>query len=71
MSVPSHLNAPDLLATWRDRELLRTREVAQIADCHISQVYRAIDRGELKGVKIGGALRVTVASVRALLGEEA
>ena len=51
--------------------LLTVVEVAKVLRVDVSTVRRILERGELKGVKVGNVWRVHAAKLRAYIGEEA
>ncbi|RIV81783.1 DNA-binding protein [Aurantiacibacter xanthus] len=51
--------------------LLTVRETADALRIGRTNVYRLINEGQLKVVKIGSATRITTESIRALVGADA
>lgn len=52
-----------------ERLLYRPRTVAQMADLSVSQVYKLIENGTLKCVRIGKSVRVTAAAISEMIAE--
>jgi excisionase family DNA binding protein len=50
--------------------VLTINEVAQILRMHPTTIYRLVKRGELPGFKIGGAWRISKASLDSFLSAE-
>ena len=47
-----------------DRLLLRPAEAAELLSVGRSTIYELLDRGELKGVRIGSSVRIPVEAIR-------
>ncbi len=54
-------------ARQEGRELFRPSEVAQMGGFSPTFVYRLIDSGQLKAVRIGGTIRIRFAEVERLI----
>jgi excisionase family DNA binding protein len=52
-----------------NRQLYRPVEVAQMSGLSRAFIYRLIERGALKSVRIGSAVRISVNEVQRLLTE--
>jgi len=50
-----------------ERVLYRPRTVAEIADLSVSQVYKLIENGTLKSVRIGKSVRVPANALNELI----
>jgi excisionase family DNA binding protein len=50
-----------------ERVLYRPRTVAEIADLSVSQVYKLIENGTLKSVRIGKSVRVPADALNELI----
>jgi len=57
--------------SWRERERVRPREVAELLGLSVRQVFRLIARRELEATRLGRCTLVSVSSVLELLGERA
>lgn len=65
---------PDAEALLRGRLTLRVDEVGRLLSCSRRTVYRMIDKGDLRAVRLGtegrGGVRVLAESVRRALRED-
>jgi len=52
-----------------ERVLYRPRTIAAMADLSVSQVYKLIENGTLKSVRIGKSIRVPAGALSELIGE--
>jgi excisionase family DNA binding protein len=56
-------------STVIERVLYRPRTVAAMADLSVSQVYKLIENGTLKSVRIGKSVRVPAGALEELINE--
>ena len=54
-----------------ERVLIRPARFAQMVDLSRASVYAAIDRGEIRAVRIGGSLRIPASELARLQQEAA
>jgi excisionase family DNA binding protein len=59
---------PDIL---RNRLMLRVQEYAELTGTPLPSVYRYLALGKLRGIRIGGTLRIPVATVLEQMREPA
>ncbi len=57
------------MARTQGRQLFRPVEVAQMSGLSRAFIYRLIEKGALKSVRIGSAVRISAAEVTRLLTE--